>query len=441
MKLLCVTSLLLCSLSWAQAADFKHFPVLSGRPDSSRGNNRGAPIPVAPPGNRARVLERNNEDVLIDLSNDFSDGDEDVAPARFTPTTERTRINRNRSRNRSRTRIVTSEKKVETTPKPVRQRTRIRTPSPRLEVSNRRPRPTVELATFTTIGLKEVTTKAAPVEVFRDFLDDKNAGNQKINVFLQNNENSTTEFETQTLAPALSFNQETVKKTFSQSLTGLFNPAASPGAGQGQLLTQTLKPQPLRVITDNQPFTFQSQPELSQELQTFPVQQSKDKPFQDSAIRSQPFQTQSINAIKDQDQSIRQQPFQAQQIRQQQFQAKPIQQQAFQAQPIRQEQFQAKPIQQQSFQSQPIRIQPFQDKTIKEQEFQPQQAIKPQSFQAQPIRTPARQQLSQPNSNTIPQAATSSSFQERPSLFTIPIEIPQPEEGTGASFSYSAIIG
>ena len=135
MKLLSLSGFLVFCLSLAEAADFKHFPVLAGRTEPDRTEGRGAPAPARPPGNRERVRERVRkvEEVLLDPSSDYSDEDEDVPKVRVTSTTQRIRVNRNR--NRSRTRVAPSEKKVQTTVKPVRQRIRIRTQAPRLETA------------------------------------------------------------------------------------------------------------------------------------------------------------------------------------------------------------------------------------------------------------------------------------------------------------------
>ena len=72
-------------------------------------------------------------------------------------------------------------------------------------------------------------------------------------------------------------------------------------------------------------------------------------------------------------------------------------------------------MQPQQVQAQPVQRQPVQ--------FQP---IKAQTLQLQPFQG---QQF-----NSAP------AFQEKPSLFSTPIKVPQ-QEGAGASFSYQAIVG
>jgi len=383
MKLLCLPSLLVFCLSLAEAADFKHFPVQAGRQDSAKSQNRGAPAPARPPGNRERVLGtvRKDEGTILDPASDYSDEDEDVPRVRVASTTERVRVNRNR--NRTRTRIVTSERKVETTAKPVRRRTRIRTPAPRLETSTRRQRPTVEIATFTTIGLKETATEPAALNQFNDFPVDKQVLKQAFNQakgtfamdpFLQTDSNPKTNFPTPKLIPSLP--SEEASQTFSQSLTGLFHPTSSPTVSrkteerqkqrfkqaktqptQQSVFQAQTKPPPLRVLTENQPFV------------------SRAEPIQLQPIQAQPFQTQHIQALP-----IQTQP-----------QAQPFQAQPFQAQP----------------------------------------------FQAQPFQT----SLPAGNTGQLLSQTPAPIFQDRPSLFNTLIEVPQQQEGAGASFSYSAVVG
>merc|ERR1712106_1037928 len=129
----------------------------------------------------------------------------------------------------------------------------------------------------------------------------------------------------------------------------------------------------------------------------------------------------------------------------QQFQLKP-QVQPFKSQPQVQP-FQSQP-QLKPFQSQP-QVLPFQPKP-QLQPFQPQIAnpkfnIPSQPQPQRPIiqRTrpqegvfPSQQIASQPPLNA---QSPTPSFEERPSLFSSPIEIPQ--NGAGASFSYEAIVG
>merc|ERR1711892_1371321 len=426
MKLLCLAGLLVCSISLADAADFKHFPVQAGRAVSSETEERRVATPARPPGKRERAREpvRKNAIVLLDPS---SDEDEDVSKVRVTSTTERVRGNRNRIR--SRTRVATSEKKVETTAKPARQRIRIRTKAPRQGITSRRQRPIVEIPTFTTIGMQETSTEAVPVRNLNRFPAERVAVKQAVNqakIILQNRADSKPAIQTPKVIQKIA--AEIDSQRFSQSLTGLIQPVSPPAVTrfvadtkpqrfvqvQAQPQQKTFvpvgtKPTPLRVFTGND----------------FRAQKVEAKPV------PQPFQSQPT--VK---------PFKSQA---QQFQLKP-QVQPFKSQPQVQ-QFQPQP-QVQQFQSQP-QVLPFQPKP-QLQPFQPQienpQFNTPSQPQPQgPIIQRTRPQegvfrsqqfASQPPLNA---QSPTPSFEERPSLFSSPIEIPQ--NGAGASFSYEAIVG
>merc|ERR1711892_39811 len=215
MKLLCLAGLLVCSISLADAADFKHFPVQAGRAVSSETEERRVAAPARPPGKRERAREpvRKNAIVLLDLS---SDEDEDVSKVRVTSTTERVRVNRNRIR--SRTRVATSEKKIEPTAEPARQR-----------ITSRRQRPIVEIPTFTTIGMQETSTEAVPVRNLNRFPAERVAVKQAVNqakIILQNRADSKPAIQTPKVIQKIA--AEIDSQRFSQSLTGLIQPASPP---------------------------------------------------------------------------------------------------------------------------------------------------------------------------------------------------------------------
>merc|ERR1712106_77049 len=321
MKLLCLAGLLVCSILLADAADFKHFPVQAGRAVSSETEERGVAAPARPPGKRERAREpvRKNAIVLLDPS---SDEDEDVSKVRVTSTTERVRVNRNRIR--SRTRVATSEKKIEPTAKPARQRIRIRTKAPRQGITSRRQRPIVEIPTFTTIGMQETSTEAVPVRNLNRFPAERVAVKQAVNqakIILQNRADSKPAIQTPKVIQKIA--AEIDSQLFSQSLTGLIQPASPPAVTrfvadtepqrfvQVQPKRKTFvpvgtKPTPLRVFTGNDfraqqveakpvPQPFQSQPQVKPfksqpKVQTF-QSQNQVQPFQ-SQPKVQTFQSQ-----------------------------------------------------------------------------------------------------------------------------------------------------
>merc|ERR1712106_667938 len=435
MKLLCLAGLLVCSILLADAADFKHFPVQAGRAVSSETEERKVAAPARPPGKRERAREpvRKNAIVLLDPS---SDEDEDVSKVRVTSTTERVRVNRNRIR--SRTRVATIEKKIEPTAKPARQRIRIRTKAPRQGITSRRQRPIVEIPTFTTIGMQETSTEAVTVRNLNRFPAERVAVKQAVNqakIILQNRADSKPAIQTPKVMQKIA--AEIDSQRFSQSLTGLIQPASTPAVTrfvadtepqrfvqvQAQPQQKTFvpvgtKPTPLRVFTGND----------------FRAQKVEAKPV------PQPFQSQpTVKPFKSQVQPFKSQP----QV--QQFQPQP-QVQQFQSQPKVQT-FQSQP-KLKLFQSQPQvlpfhpkpQLQPFQPQ-IENPQFntpsqpQPQGPIIPRTRPQEEV-FPSQQIASQPPLNA---QSPTPSFEERPSLFSSPIEIPQ--NGAGASFSYEAIVG
>merc|ERR1712106_655308 len=417
MKLLCLAGLLVCSILLADAADFKHFPVQAGRAVSSETEERRVAAPARPPGKRERAREpvRKNAIVLLDPS---SDEDEDVSKVRVTSTTERVRVNRNRIR--SRTRVATSEKKIEPTAKPARQRIRIRTKAPRQGITSRRQRPIVEIPTFTTIGMQETSTEAVTVRNLNRFPAERVAVKQAVNqakIILQNRADSKPAIQTPKVMQKIA--AEIDSQRFSQSLTGLIQPASPPAVNrfvadtepqrfvqvqpqQKTFVPVGTKPTPLRVFTGND----------------FRAQQVDAKPV------PQPFQSQpQVKPFKSQNQV---QPFQSQ-----------PKVQTFQSQPKVQT-FQSRP-KVQPFQSQP-QLQSFQPQISNPQfntpsQPQPQGPIIPRTGPQEEV-FPSQQIASQPPLNA---QSPTPSFEERPSLFSSPIEIPQ--NGAGASFSYEAIVG
>jgi len=377
MKLLFLPAFISLCIALTGAADFKHFPVQTGRGDSAR----TVQAPARPPGKRERVREevQKSEIVLQDPSSDYSDEDEDVPRARVTATTERVRVNRNRVR--SRTRIASSERKVETTTKPARQRIRIRTKPPRLETTATTLRP----------SLIEQSTKSAPVRQLGDEKESARAvlkneeKTMPVVPFIQTKSVPNIAPQISRLSPNIE--AAAAKPSIPQQEQGVIQLSRTeelqPGRFvqlQQQSLAQQSQPTPLRVFTQN---TFKQQPRIPEPI-----------PFPQSSP-TQP---------------------------QQQLQPRPFQQQSFQP---NQFQPQQQPLQQQQFQPQPLQRQPLQPQQIQTKQFQ-SQPLKEQSIREQP--------------RQIANIASVPTFQERPSLFSSPIEIPQ-QDGTGASFSYEAFVG
>jgi len=446
MKLLCLPGLLACCLALAGAVDFKHFPVQTGRADSARTAVLQTPA-KRPPGNRDRVREivRKSEIIIQDPSTDYSDEDEDVQRARVIATTERVRLNRNRVRGRTRistsednkslknnninqrTRISASEKRVETTAKPIRQRIRIRTKPPRQETTTTRQRPTVEI---TTAGLREQTTETTPVIelVVENKPDVKKAQTSlKVEPFIQTHSVPQLNSQIQNLTP--NFPAEAVKS--SEALSGVIqtaNPSTIAAQPQPGKFIQ-LQPQPSvsdqsseaisGVIHTANPSTIAAQPQPGRFIQLQPQPSFADQPkptplrvFTQNSFQPRPIQTeQSIiqEPVRLPQPSSSQQrpgPTQPIQVQTQQFQPLPAQPQQLERQPPQRRPFQPQPPQPHQIPARPLQVAP-------ERPTQP----------AKPIFTASIQQ-----------------FEERPSLFSIPIEIPQ-QDGTGASFSYEAFVG
>jgi len=388
MKLLCLPSLLVCCFALTEAADFKHFPVQAGRQDSAKTDNRGAPS--RHPVNRERGREgvRKHEGAILDPAGDYSDEDEDVPQVRVTSTTQRIRVNRNR--NKSRTRISTNERKVETTAKPARKRTRIRTAASRLKASPRRQRPTVDISSPTTVGFKETDTQARiPKTVI------KQAFKQAEETFAMD------PFQDAIKKPAFpipklvtNLPSEQASKTFSQSLTGLFHPEISPTVN---------------------PFSEERQKQILVEGKTHTKQQSFE------VTQNQ----QPLQSVRQENQEFT-------------FQAQPqsSQAQTFQPQPFRNQPF---PVQARAPQSVRLTVQPPQQQPASLFPIRQAEVFSP--IQQQVILPPGRpNEVFPPKPIQLLSQAPNPTFQDRPSLFSTPIEFPK-QEGAGASFSYSAIVG
>jgi len=313
--------ILLCCLALAEAADFRHFPVVTGdRRDPARTGGTHSP-PAPPPGTRVRDSGR-------------------ALQQSPSPTTERSRLSRNRSRGRSQTKRVKSGKKVEVTVAPTRQRARTRTQPPRKEIS-------VDTLAFNAI---ERQPEASGKQSFQ-----------------------------QPSLPAPTFQTQQESKTFSQSITDLFQPA-------------------LASVEKQQRGFQESVPQTQTPRQNIPRFQNRPAPLRVFSEENQiSLQVQS-------------------------FKPQPIQSQPIQSQPI-----QSQPIQSQPIQSQPIPVQEIQNPPVQRNTFP---TIDAQSLQLQPFQA-----------SSLPrQSAPAPALQERPPLFSTPLELPK-QEGDGASFSFEAILG
>jgi len=428
MKLLCLPGLLACCLALAGAVDFKHFPVQTGRADSARTAVLQTPA-KRPPGNRDRVREivRKSEIIIQDPSTDYSDEDEDVQRARVIATTERVRLNRNRVRGRTRistsednkslknnninqrTRISASEKRVETTAKPIRQRIRIRTKPPRQETTTTRQRPTVEI---TTAGLREQTTETTPViELVVENKPDvkKEETSFTVEPFIQTKSVPQLSSQIRNLTP--NFPTEAVKS--SEAISEVIQ-TANPSTIAANPSTIEAQPQPGRFVQ------LKPQPSLADQPQPVPL-----RVFTQNSFQPRPIETEQSTIHE----PVRlPQPSSSQQFNQVPFQQRPAPQQPIQLQT---QQFQPLPAQPQQLERQPAQSLPLQPRPFQPQPPQPHQ-IPSRPLQAAPERP------TQPAKPIF--TASIQQFEERPSLFSIPIEIPQ-QDGTGASFSYEAFVG
>merc|ERR1712106_982452 len=203
-------------------------------------------------------------------------------------------------------------------------------------------------------------------------------------------------------------------QTFSQSLIEFFQPTISPNRNQvtgvkqqgrfREAIVQPSRqdvarfqdrPSPLRVFTKNEPRAPQTQSFQQQSSQQTP---STRQPVQIQSFQSQP---QQVSAQPERRKPIQRQPIQTQPIQQQQIQsnrASPVQAPKIQQHSVQQPLFQ-------SINSQNIQLQPFQEDPFQGQAFHQTTAFQ---AQGQALQT---------------QAPT---FQERPSLFSTPIDVPQP---------------
>merc|ERR1711892_82688 len=469
MKLLSWPCLLVSCLALTEALDFKHFPVVAGSPPSARTGGREVSAQVRPPGNResvqqvtsttqrTKVNRRRNKSRSRKIS---SAGEKTVAPVR-AQTRTRTQVPRQQVQV-SRQQIPASR---EQTPAPRRQipATRQQTQAQRIETPTTRQRPT----DFEAIERGQTATKVMPVDfpvippvVQQSFDPDVASSIPQQRV------------PAPKLTPIVQSQQPS--QTFSQSLIEFFQPTISPNRNQvtgekqqGRFKEAVVqpsrqdvarfqdRPSPLRVFTKNEPRAPQTQsfqPVQTQSFQSQPQQVSAQlRPERRKPIQRQPFKTQPIQ--QQQIQSNRASPVQAPKIQQQsvqqpQFQS--INAQNIQLRPFQDDPFQGEAFHQTltfktqapNFQAQ---IPPFQAREPARQTQAPAFQARAPAFQARAPDFQAQQPAFQAQSPAFqaqgqalqPQAPT---FQERPSLFSTPIDVPQPN-GDGASFSFEAFVG
>merc|ERR1711892_1155790 len=449
MKLLSWPCLLVSCLALTEALDFKHFPVVAGSPPSARTGGGEVLAQVRPPGNRESVQQ-------------------------VTSTTERTRVNRRRNKSRSRKISSAGEKTVA----PVRAQTRTRTQVPRQQTQDSR-RPIPAPRQQVQVSRKQVQVSRQQTPAPRRQIPDLRQQTQAARIETPTTRQRPTDFEAivrgqtatkvmpvdfpvippvvqQSFDPdiASSIPQQRVpapkltpivqsqqpSQTFSQSLIEFFQPTISPNRNQvtgekqkgrfKEAIVQPSRqdvarfqdrPSPLRVFTKNEPRAPQTQ---------------SFQPVQTQSCQSQPQQV-SAQLQPERRKPIQRQPFQTQPIQQQQIQsnrASPVQAPKIQQQSVQQPQFQS--INAQNIQLRPFQDDPFQTPTFKAQvpnfqaQIPPFQAREP-ARQAQPPAFQAQGQALQTQAPT---------FQERPSLSSTPIDVPQPN-GDGASFSFEAFVG
>merc|ERR1711892_1294827 len=473
MKLLSWPCLLVSCLALTEALDFKHFPVVAGSLPSARTEGREVSAQVRPAGNRESVQQ-------------------------VTSTTERTRVNRRRNKSRSRKISSAGEKTVA----PVRSQTRTRTQVPRQQTQDSReqtPAPRRQIpaprqqtqaprsetpttrqrpADFEAIVRGQTATKVMPV----DFPVIPPVVHQSFDPVV-----ASTIPQQRVPAPKLTpiVQSQQPSQTFSQSLIEFFQPSISPNRNQvtgekqqgrfKEVIVQPSRqdvarfqdrPSPLRVFTKNEPRAPQTQSFQQQSSQQTP---STRQPVQTQSFQSQPQQV-SAQFQPERRKPIQRQPIPTQPIQQQQIQsnrASLVQAPKIQQHSVQQPLFQ-------SINSQNIQLQPFQEDPFQGQAFHQTPTFKAQApnFQAQippfQAREPARQapafqaqvpafqaqapalqarapafQAQQPPAFQAQGQALQTqapTFQERPSLFSTPIDVPQPN-GDGASFSFEAFVG
>merc|ERR1711892_1147206 len=446
MKLLSWPCLLVSCLALTEALDFKHFPVVAGSPPSARTGGGEVSAQVRPPGNREsvqqvtstteriRVNRRRNKSRSRKIS---SAGEKTVSPGR-AQTRTRTQLPRQQTQDSRRPipaprqQVQVSRQQIpmsrEQTPAPRRQipAPRQQTQAQRIETPTTRQRPT----DFEAIVRGQTATKVMPVDfpvippVVQQSFDPVVAS--KI---------PQQRVPAPKLAPIVQSQQPS--QTFSQSLIEFFQPTISPNRNQvtgekqqgrfKEAIVQPSRqdvarfqdrPSPLRVFTKNGPRAPQTQ---------------SFQPVQTQSFQSQPQQ------VSAQLRPERRKPIQQQQI--QSNRASPVQAPKIQQQSVQQPQFQ-------SINAQNIQLRPFQDDPFQGEAFHQTPTFKAQApnFQAQApafqarapafqAQQPALQAQSPAFQAQGPALQTQApTFQERPSLFSTPIDVPQPN-GDGASFS------
>merc|ERR1711892_313583 len=463
MKLLSWPCLLVSCLALTEALDFKHFPVVAGSPHASRTGGREVLAQVRPPGNResvqqvtstterTKVNRRRNKSRSRKIS---SAGEKTVAPVR-AQTRTRTQVPRQQTQDSRRPipaprqQVQVSRQQIpasrEQTPAPRRQipASRQQTQAARIETPTTRQRPT----DFEAIVRGQTATKVMPV----DFPVIPPVVQQSFDPVV-----ASSIPQQRVPAPKLTpiVQSQQPSQTFSQSLIEFFQPTISPNRNQvtgekqqgrfKEAIVQPSRqdvarfqdrPSPLRVFTKNEPRAPQTQsfqPVQTQSCQSQPQQVSAQlQPERRKPIQRQPFQTQPIQ--QQQIQSNRASPVQAPKIQQQsvqqpQFQsinAQNIQLRPFQDDPFQGEAFHQTPTfkaQAPNFQAQ---IPPFQAREPARQTQAPAFQARAPALQA---RAPAFQAQQPPAFQAQGQALQTQAptFQERPSLFSTPIDVPQP---------------
>merc|ERR1711892_1045599 len=463
MKLLSWPCLLVSCLALTEALDFKHFPVVAGSPHSARTEGREVSAQARPPGNREsvqqvtstteriRVNRRRNKSRSRKIS---SAGQKTVAPVR-AQTRTRTQVPRQQTQDSRRPipaprqQVQVSRQQIpasrEQTPDPRRQipAPRQQTQGARIETPTTRQRPT----DFEAIVRGQTATKVMPV----DFPVIPPVVQQSFDPVV-----ASSIPQQRVPAPKLTpiVQSQQPSQTFSQSLIEFFQPTISPNRNQvtGEKQQGSFKeaivqpsrqdvarfqdrPSPLRVFTKNEPRAPQTQsfqPVQTQSFQSQPQQVSAQlQPERRKPIQRQPFKTQPIQ--QQQIQSNRASPVQAPKIQQQsvqqpQFQsinAQNIQLRPFQDDPFQGEAFHQTPTfkaQAPNFQAQ---IPPFQAREPARQTQAPAFQARAPALQA---RAPAFQAQQPPAFQAQGQALQTQAptFQERPSLFSTPIDVPQP---------------
>jgi len=456
MKLLFIFGIFLTYLSLALPADFKHFPVKSGRPDSQRASGRGASAPARPPGNRNNVKESPRGGI--------SAGEivQNAVRSDNSRVQEKPRVNRNRSRGRGRKRITEQAVEKQT---PVRSRPRSRPTSSRQETAVKEKRPNNNRLTFERTNKPPVRDRVAPI----DFTE-RPVKQQSFNQ-VSNTQATVTSQQTQLQI------DERPSQTFSQSLNEIFQP---------KILAKPARFEEAEIASQNR-VRFQNRPPPVEKVQeTLEEEPDQQLQFIDSidpqSIHLEPFEQQFQQPLRV---FSKPDPARVRPVEQQSFQPAPVQQRS-QARPSlpaspapqpRQPLLQfnpsavQQPVQQQSFQQRPtpppqqfrvtaqnqpqarpsVPASPAQQPRQPLLQFNPsavQEPVQQQSFQQRPTPPPQQFRVTAQNQpQFVPQpvrpanSPPAPTFQAKPSLFSTPIEVPPQPDEPGASFSYEAFVG